>query len=224
MARHEMERDVQMDSFVRTTHLELGEKASEDYHAVFGRMRPGITGLIIVAAIMLVSSLVVFQAHYSGIVRYILVALAITIMGIAVAWLASRASVDPAPLGWASNLNRVTTGEVSRMTRLLERGRDGLAVSQLQYVDRLRAAFLEKIRVQRGLSNATLQDLREDPDRLRDVVKDEEIATFLVEAEDARRRWSRIVRRRETALPSHGVREDFVQRMLRLVRRMEVWE
>jgi hypothetical protein len=223
MDRPEGYRDFQTDEFVRITHREYGETARGVDHAIFGQMFPGLMALIILAGILFLLSIVVMYAQHSGILRYILLTVAITLIGGALAWVASRNTADPVPLGWASAVSEEGRGDLARMTRLLERGQDGMGFSQLQVVDRLRAAFLEKWKVTRNLTDAEAQSLLKDPERLMENLGDREIASFLLDAEDARRRWSQIIVRREPVLRSSGSRVDFAGRMARLVELMEGW-
>ncbi len=224
MATPEDARDYQTDVFVRTTHPRFGEIDRGDYHLVFGRMFPSLMSMVVLGGILFLLSLVVYYADYSGILRYLLLAVAVTLLGGATAWFASTRSVDPTPLGQVDTVPEESTGDLARVARLLERGRQGMTFSQLQFVDRLRRAFLRKLRYRRSLTEEDVDALLADPAALEAVVGDGAITTFLLDAERARGRWSRIVRGREPVLRSTPAREAFFDRMKVLVARMEAWE
>jgi hypothetical protein len=158
----------------------------------------------------------VFYAQYSGAVRWLLgtVVLAGTAY-LLVRFIGSRAR-DPRPLVPAKRVERRATGDLRSLATTLDRANGGLKYSQVVVAARMKDAFLEKVRVSRGLAPGDVEQVRSDPALLMALVGDRELVVFLLESERNHRHWPALLKH----LPT---RRGFAGETDRMLAKMEAW-
>jgi len=158
----------------------------------------------------------VFYAQYSGAVRWLLaiVLLATAAYGI-VRFVGARAR-DPRPLETAGSVERRAAGDLRTLARTLDRASSGMKYSQVVVAARMKDAFLEKVRVARGLGARDLERVRSDPEGLMALVGDRELVVFLLESERNHRHWPALLQH----LPT---RRGFAGEVDRVLAKMEAW-
>jgi hypothetical protein len=158
----------------------------------------------------------VFYAQYSGAVRWLLaiVLLAVASYGI-VRFVGARAR-DPRPLETAGFVERRAAGDLRSLAKTLERASSGMKYSQVVVAARMKDAFLEKVRVARGLGAGELERVRSDPEGLMALVGDRELVVFLLESERNHRHWPALLQH----LPT---RREFAGEVDRIPGKMEAW-
>ena len=80
----------------------------------------------------------------------------------------------------------------------------------------MKDAFLEKVRVARGIAPADVERLRSDPAGLMALVEDRDLVVFLLESERNHRHWPALLK----DLPT---RQGFAGEMDRMLAKMEAW-
>ncbi len=106
-------------------------------------------------------------------------------------------------------------GELATLRTTLRRAQDGLAYSQMLFEDRMREAFLEKVRVNRGVSETQIAAATRDEGAMRALVGDPDLAAFVIES--ARKA-------REDSRPSGSAEAtEFMPRAAAVLDRMEAW-
>ncbi|HTD81179.1 MAG TPA: hypothetical protein VK723_03405 [Thermoplasmata archaeon] len=165
---------------------------------------------------ILIIGATVFYAQYSGAVRW---ALGIVILSgtayLLVRFVGSRAR-DPRPLEPARRVERRAAGGLRSLAKTLDRARDGLKFSQVVVAARMKDAFLEKVRVSRGLALEDIERIRSDPVGLMALVGDRELVVFLLESERNHRHWPALLQH----LPT---RHGFGGETERMLAKMEAW-
>ena len=165
---------------------------------------------------ILIIGATVFYAQYSNAVRWLL---GIVILAgasyLLVRFIGTRAR-DPRPLQPATRVERRAAGDLQSLTRTLDRANAGLKFSQVVVAGRMKDAFLEKVRVARGLSPAEIEGLRSNPSALMGIVGDRDLVVFLLESERNHRHWPALLQH----LP---VRTGFATHTDRMLAKMEAW-
>ncbi len=166
------------------------------------------------AVLILVAA--VFYAQYSGAVRW-LFAIVLVAAGayILVMFVGARVR-DPRPLQGSPRAERRATGELRALSTTLDRASAGLKYSQVMFAGRMMEAFLEKVRVSRGLSREELDRVRSDPEGLLALLGDRELAMFVLESARNHRQWPAL-------LPHLPTRRAFLVEAGRVLAKMEAW-
>lgn len=168
------------------------------------------------ALVLIVAAALIFYAQYSGAIRWLLavVFLAAAAFGMA-RFVASRAR-DPRSLRPASLVERRAPGDLRSLATTLDRASAGLKYSQIMFGVRMKDAFLEKVRVSRGLAPEDINRMRADPEALMRLVGDRELVLFVLEGERNGRHWPTLLR----ALPA---RRGYAREADRVLAKMEAW-
>jgi len=158
----------------------------------------------------------VFYAQYSGAVRWLLgIALLSGVAYFLVRFIGARAR-DPRPLEPPRRVERRAAGDLHTLAKTLDRANAGLKYSQVVVAARMKDAFLEKVRVSRGLAPGDMERVRFDPARMMALVEDRDLVVFLLESERNHRHWPELLR----DLPT---RRGFAGETDRMLARMEAW-
>jgi len=165
--------------------------------------------VIILAALML-------YAQYSGAIRWILAIIVLAMMELFLVRLVLRRAREPEPLGLRNVSDVAMTGDLRGLAEIFERASGGMKYSQVMFSVRLKDAFLEKVRVRRGLTKGEIRRMRSDPVALFNVIGDKDIVVFLVETERNARDWSRIA----ALLPP---KKGYAQETVMTLTKMEAW-
>lgn len=157
-----------------------------------------------------------FAAQFSGSIRWMLGIAVIAVLAIAV-WLdVDRHTSEPRPLVKPAPAVRPRTGELVVFTSTVRRADEGLTYSQVSVSSRARDAFVEHLRLVRGLSPEAMRKLQADPAALQHAFHDPVLESFLYLAtpdSDERYRW--VIECRS--------RGGFESRLDEVLRHMEAW-
>ncbi len=107
-------------------------------------------------------------------------------------------------------------GDLRALARTVEWARAGFLFSQAVVLARVANAFLEKVRLVRGLSPNDIEACRVDPAMLTNLIGDPQLVDFLLTVD---------VDRGDAPRGRSGTRggEDFGLRLTRILARMEAW-
>src|SRR3989442_52063 len=147
-----------------------------------------------IAFSILILAAAIFYAQYSGAVRWLLgIVVLATGAYILVRFVGTRAR-DPRPLRRVDRVERHATGDLWSLAITLDRAAAGLKFSQVMFAARMKDAFLEKVRVSRGLTEEAMNRARGDPEALLALVGDADLTVFLLESERNHRHWPSLLR------------------------------
>jgi hypothetical protein len=113
-------------------------------------------------------------------------------------------------------VERRASGDLRSLATTLDRANGGLKYSQVVVAARMKDAFLEKVRVSRGLAPGDVEQVRSDPALLMALVGDRELVVFLLESERNHRHWPALLKH----LPT---RRGFAGETDRMLAKMEAW-
>jgi len=176
----------------------------------------GVTTLFLVILVSLLAVATAYYATYSGALRWILYACVLGVIGLVAVRVAGVFVRDPARIGPGGIAAKSVGGDLGALRTTLDRANGGLGYSQLLADDRLRAAFLEKVCVNRDVPAEELAAAMRDPVRLQRIVGDRELTLFILES-------ARNSRLYPSALPQLPKQRDFARRIATLLDRMEAW-
>ncbi len=175
------------------------------------------TSVAFVGALVLILVIAfLFYAQYSGSVRWLLAIAVLAAVAYGVARFVATRARDPRPLVPGGASERRTTGELWSLATTLDRASGGLKYSQVVFAARMKDAFLEKVRVSRGLAPEDLGRARADAGALMALIGDKELTLFVLESERNGRQWPALLH----ALPP---RPQFAEDMDGVLARMEAW-
>jgi len=176
----------------------------------------GVSTLFLMILVVLLAAATSYYAAYSGALRWILYALVVAVAGF-VAVRALRGVVrDPARLAAKPTAAPVIGGELTSLRTTLQRASGGLAYSQVMFEERMREAFLEKVRTERDVPEDVLQAAVRNPEKIFAILRDRELAIFVAESERNSRMYP-------ASVPTIEKRENFPARVKGLLDRMEAW-
>ena len=168
------------------------------------------------AFVVLIVAATIFYAQYSGAVRW-LIAVGVLAVGayVVVRFVGTRAR-DPRPFRPVSLTDVRATGDLRTLSTTLDRATAGLKYSQVKFAARMKDAFLEKVRVSRGLRPEDMAPTRSDPERLLALIGDVDLVMFILQSERDDRHWPALIH----ALPK---RPGFAQETDAMLAKMEAW-
>ena len=175
------------------------------------------TSIVFVGALAFIIVLaLVFYAQYSGAVRWFLSILVLAVVAYAVARFVGTRARDPRPLVPGGVAERRASGALWTLATTLDRASGGLKYSQVMFSVRMKDAFLERVRISRGLTREDVDRARSGPQALMALIGDPELTVFVLESERNGRHWPALLR----ALPTRpGFRGD----VDRILAKMEAW-
>jgi hypothetical protein len=165
---------------------------------------------------VLILAATVFYAQYSGAVRWLLAIVVLAAGAYVVVRLVGMRARDPRPFRAEPRAERAATGDLRSLSTTLSRASAGLKYSQVMFAARMKDAFLEKVRVARGLPTDALDLARSDPERLLALIGDRDLVMFVLESERNHRNWPALLRH----LP---IRRGFTGEAGRILAKMEAW-
>lgn len=170
-----------------------------------------VAGLGLIAAVALI-----VHSQFGGVdARFPAVVLLSLAVVLVVRYVAAR-SRDPPPLEVGRVVHRLAPGELKRLATTLDRASSGLPYSQVVFLDRMAQAFLEKVRIIRGLTPEDVEKAVANPKDLLALLGDRELASFVRE-------------NRANGHPEHAVarrpepQASFVHDVERTLAKMEAW-
>lgn len=176
----------------------------------------GISTMFIVILVVLLVASTFYYAQYSGALRWLIFAGVVGVVGL-LAVRALGASVrDPVRLAATETPSGGIGGDLRSLRTTLARAEGGLTYSQVVFEDRMRKAFLEKVRVARSLTPEAIEAASRDVETLAALLGDRELTVFVMES-------ARNTRMYPSTLPAIEKRPEFARRAARVVAKMEAW-
>ncbi len=209
----QMRRDVQRGPLPRE-----GSPYADDSVAMmsFFAHPASLSILISVAFAVLLLAFTAYYAAYSGAVRWILFALVLSVIAYVAVRYAAAKTADPLRLGVLRSTGAGVGGDLGSLRTTAERADGGLVYSQVVFEDRMRKAFLGKVRANRPYTAAALDAASKGPERLQEVLGDRELTIFVLEA-------ARNMRLYPSSMPTLPKRADFAARAAKVLAAMEAW-
>ena len=175
-----------------------------------------VTVLILVAFVILLIAATAYYAAYSGALRWILSAMALVAGAYVAVRYASASARDPIRLRAGGSVRAGLGGDLSSLRTTAERADSGLVYSQVLFEDRMRKAFLGKVRSNRPFTGAALDAAAKEPTSLQEILGNRDLTLFILEA-------SRNMRAYPSRIPSLPKKEDFAKGAARTLEAMEAW-
>ncbi len=123
---------------------------------------------------------------------------------------------------------------LKEISKVADRAYNGKKVSKAKLEEHIIKEFLEKIKIERSLSNDEIENLLDDPDKMKKIVDDEKITSFILGSksytdivheksihERPDTRWSRIIKKFKNNKEERN--EDYKERINEVLERMEEW-
>ena len=177
----------------------------------------GATTLFLVILVVLLAAATAYYSEYSGALRWLVFAGVVGVVGFVAVRVANAASRDPTR--WAARAREAPSagGDLRALRTTLDRADGGLVYSQVVFEDRMRRAFLEKVRAARDLPEGAMAAAMKDPAALHAILRDREITVFVLES-------ARNARAYPASVPTLPKRAEFARRARQIMERMEAWQ
>ena len=182
--------------------------------------------LVVVAYVIFASCLIVgpfaLYAVYSGAMRWIITLILVSFAGIFAAKVLYPLGEASKGRGGGESASRGKDGYAA-LKEMAERAEGGFAYSQKALNERIADAFLEKLRVKRGLQPQAVFRLSEDRQRLFAACGDGELADFVVESKTAMTEKTE----KHGLFGRKGMAKDgaaYKARAQRMIAKIEAWE
>jgi hypothetical protein len=169
-------------------------------------------------------AILLFYAQFSGILRWIIVLLLISSTGFGIAFVVSRRTSSPERPFPLPDQEKRPWNEITRLTGIMTRAERDYRYSQLEAVERIRKAIIDKIQTQRDISDDEMELIIHDKGKIVELMEDEETADFLLAGERDLSNWATIVREKLPVMGSFRGPRTFSQSILPILERMEDWE
>lgn len=177
----------------------------------------GASTLFLIILVVLLAASTVYYSAYSGALRWLVFAGVVGLIGLVAVRIANAAARDPARLAARATASAAVGGDLQALRKTLHRADGGLVYSQVVFDDRMREAFLAKVRAARDLPDGALEAAMEDPEALHAILGDRELTVFVLES-------ARNSRRYPASVPNLPRRAEFARRARGIVERMEAWQ
>ena len=168
------------------------------------------------AFVVLVVAATVFYAQYSGALRWLIAVGVLTAGAYIVVRFVGTRTRDPRSFRPVPQTDSRATGDLRSLSTTLDRASAGLKYSQVMFAARMAEAFLEKVRLSRGIRPEDMRLMHADPERLLELIGDVEVVTFILKSERDHRHWPELL----SALRS---RPGFAGEADRMLAKMEAW-
>jgi hypothetical protein len=176
----------------------------------------GISTLFLVILIVLLVGSTFYYAQYSGALRWLVFAGLVGLAGLLAVRTLGAYVRDPTALAGRAVAAGGTGGDLRSLRTTLMRAEEGLAYSQVVFADRMRKAFLEKVRVSRSLTREAMDAAAKHLGTLNGLVGDRELTIFIMES-------ARNARMYPASMPSVEKKPAFARHARGLLDRMEAW-
>ncbi len=176
----------------------------------------GVENAIIMGSVfmLIIATFIAMWADYSGILRYLIMLVSVTIVLLLPAYLLfqnSARSYIPEP-----EEHRVRPrGEVEEVRGIIKRAFGGYQASQVLLEDRLRQALIEKISIKKRMPTEQVRRISRTYEGALSLVGDEDLARLLSEFKTMGREKKVLFIR-----PSH----EYQERIERTIKKMEEWK
>ena len=209
----QMRRDVQRGPLPQSGSPYAGESVGP---ISFFNHPAAVTVLLLAAFAILLLAATAYYAAYSGAVRWIIFAMVLAFVGFVAVRFAAAKTQDPIRLGVPFPAGGGVGGDLRGLRTTAERADGGLVYSQVAFEDRMRKAFLAKVRSNRPLTAAALDTAAKEPERLQEVLGDRDLTLFVLEA-------ARNMRTYPASVPSLPKKAEFAKRAAKTLDAMEGW-
>lgn len=209
----QMRRDVQRGPLPRA-----GSPYAEDIQtpAQLASRAFGISTLFLIILVVILVASTIYYAQYSGALRWLIFAMVVGVAGFLAVRMVGALVRDPVPLASRAQTVGGVGGDLRALRTTLTRAEAGLAYSQVVFEDRMRKAFLEKVRASRALTPEAVDAASRDVEALNALIRDRELVVFLLES-------ARNARMYPSSLPTIEKKADFARHAAGIVARMEAW-
>jgi hypothetical protein len=129
-----------------------------------------------------------------------------------------RTTPAPPPLSEPPS-EKAEEGPVERNLNLVKQALEGSQFSEMTLYNDLKDAFVRRIMLRRHLSRAQVERVLADPDAVRNLIRDDEVASFLID--DLKAEYSYL---QQGQMPVVGLQEEFYSRFSRLLRKLEMFQ
>lgn len=177
----------------------------------------GATTLFLLILVVLLAAFTAYYAQYSGALRWLIFASVVGLVGFVAVRVVNATARDPARLAARARESAGVGGELRALRTTLYRADGGLVYSQVVFEDRMREAFLEKVRASRDLPDGALAAAMKDPGALHAILRDRELTVFVLES-------ARNARAYPSSIPTLPKRAEFARRARQIMERMEAWQ
>lgn len=137
------------------------------------------SSLFLIIAFVIMLAFLVYYAQYSGSVRWLLGLGGLSAFALFAWALIFRRTAEPMPLLASPVEEGVRDGELASVSAAMRRASRGLSYSQGLVVSRARAAFLERVRLARGIPPEEMAKLQRSPAGLHRIFDDADLERFL---------------------------------------------
>ncbi len=105
--------------------------------------------------------------------------------------------------------------QVKKISTLLDRAAEGKTVSQERLHEKIKDIFFIKLKERKDLNDEEVRDLVRDPDRFRDLVKDDTISDFILSIEENKKGKFKVQDMSE---------EQYKKKIRKIIRRINEWD
>jgi hypothetical protein len=175
-----------------------------------------VSVLLIGAFSLLLIAATAYYSAYSGALRWLVFAMVVAVVGFVAVRYAAAKTQDPIRLGGLPATSAGVGGDLGGLRTTIERADGGLVYSQVVFEDRMRRAFLSKVRSNRPFTAAALDAAAREPQRLQEVLGDRELSLFVLEA-------GRNMRTYPASVPTLPKKAEFAKRAAKTLDAMEGW-
>jgi len=146
---------------------------------VFGGESKPLIGRRVLVVLALILGLLVYEARSSVAVEWAIGLVGLGILSAIAVRRVLRGTTDPDPLVAPTPPGSMYAGEIAALSQSARRASRGLRFSQVVLTSRVRAAFLERMRLALGLSSDAIRAVETDSTALRRFVRDPVLTEFL---------------------------------------------
>ncbi len=182
-----------------------------------------INALVLVFYLVLLSIPFVSFAFVSGGMRWIIVVMVVTTIALYTVYVMNMGIQKKA---WKKTImeKKYFSGDLSRANDIITRGAGGYSYSQQLMREMMAEAMIEKIRLGRGMTTREIEMAIDEPERFRDIVDDEIIATFILANQKKAEGWSDRISRKKSDREKTESGRKFMLEIKDILERVEDWE
>ncbi len=182
-----------------------------------------INTLVLVFYLILLSIPFISISFVSGGMRWIMVVLTTAAIGLYTIYIMN---IGIQKKIWKRTIleKKYFSGELSRVNDIITRGAGGYSYSQQLMKEMMTEAIIDKIRLGRGMTTREIEKALEDPDRFREIVDNDDLATFILANQKKAEGWSDRIARKKNDREKKESGRKFMLEIKEILDKVEVWE